>query len=41
MKNGQLFSLVVVVEAEGVMGNGWLGEREANYSMERMIGRIE
>lgn len=32
VKNGQVFSVVVVAKAEGVGGNGWLGEREASYS---------
>lgn len=41
MKNGQLFLVVVAAKAEEVLGNGWLGEREAKYSTECMIGGVE
>lgn len=41
-KNGQVFSVVVVAKTEGVVGNGWLGEREAKYSTKGMIkGKVE
>lgn len=37
VKNGQVLSVVVVPTAEGVGGNGWLGEREASYSTGGLI----